>query len=300
MPLASAGLHFYSAIYCIYEVWIMLPAGVLETLLPGVHRIVAPNPGVLTGPGTNTYLLGSTQITVLDPGPDMPEHIAAIEAGIAQLGGELVRIVTTHTHPDHSPATAALQARYTVPVIGAVIEDDGHQDTSFRPTSSLAHDDCFDVDGSVLRAIHTPGHVGNHFCFLHEATGTVFTGDHIMQGSTVVIIPPAGDMADYIASLRLLLDYPLSYLAPGHGTLIDTPIKEVEHLIAHRQSREDKVRAALIQVKKGDLDDLVIVAYQDVDAAIHPIAKLSLWAHLLKLEQESLVQHSDGQWELVA
>ena len=163
MPLASAGLHFYSAIYCIYEIWSMLLAGVLETLLPGVHRIVAPNPSVLTGPGTKTYLLGNTQITVLDPGPDIPEHIAAIEAGIAQLGGELVRIVTTHTHPDHSPATAALQARYAVPVIGALIDDDGHQDTSFAPTSSLAHDDCFDVDGSVLRAIHTPGHVGNHY-----------------------------------------------------------------------------------------------------------------------------------------
>ena len=96
----------------------MLEAGVLETLLPGVHRLVAPNPSVLTGPGTNTYLLGDKRITVLDPGPDMPEHIAAIEAGIAQLGGELERIVTTHTHPDHSPGAAALQAHFSVPVIG--------------------------------------------------------------------------------------------------------------------------------------------------------------------------------------
>ncbi|WP_269617723.1 MBL fold metallo-hydrolase [Zhongshania sp. BJYM1] len=277
----------------------MLVAGVLETLLPGVHRIVAPNPSVLTGPGTNTYLLGNKRITVLDPGPDMPEHIAAIEAGIKQLGGELERIVTTHTHPDHSPGAAALQARYTVPVIGALIEDDGYQDPSFAPTDSVEHDDCFEVDGSVLRAIYTPGHVGNHFCFFHEATGTVFTGDHIMQGSTVVIIPPAGDMADYIASLRLLLDYPLEHLAPGHGTLISTPKQEVAHLIAHRQSREDKVWAAIQQVTKGDLDDLVVVAYQDVDASIHPIAKLSLWAHMLKLEKESRVRQCDGQWELL-
>jgi glyoxylase-like metal-dependent hydrolase (beta-lactamase superfamily II) len=278
----------------------MLEAGVLETLLPGVHRIVAPNPSVMTGPGTNTYLLGNKRITVLDPGPDMPEHIAAIEAGIAQLGGELERIVTTHTHPDHSPGAAALQARYPVDVFGAEILDDGYQDTSFAPTGSLAHDDCFDVDGSVLRAIYTPGHVGNHYCFLHEATGTVFTGDHIMQGSTVVIIPPAGDMADYVASLRLLLDYPLQYLAPGHGTLIDTPRQEVEHLIAHRQSREDKIYAALQQIKKGDLDELVVVAYQDVDASIHPIAKLSLSAHLLKLEKEMRAHQQDGQWELLA
>ena len=116
----------------------------------------------------------------------------------------------------------------------------------------------------------------------------------------MVIIPPAGDMADYIASLRLLLDYPLQYLAPGHGTLIATPTAEIEHLIAHRQSRENKIWAALQQVKKGDLDDLVIVAYQDVDASIHPIAKLSLWAHLLKLEKESRARQTDGQWELVA
>ncbi|CAA0082665.1 Hydroxyacylglutathione hydrolase GloC [Zhongshania aliphaticivorans] len=278
----------------------MLVAGVLDTLLAGVHRIVAPNPSVMTGPGTNTYLLGNKRITVLDPGPAIPVHIEAIEAGVAQLGGVIERIVTTHTHPDHSPGAAALQARFKVPVIGAEIADDGHQDTSFAPTHGLSHDDCFDVDGGVLRAIHTPGHVGNHFCFFHEPSGTMFTGDHIMQGSTVVIIPPAGDMADYIASLRLLLNYPLKFLAPGHGTLIETPVEEVEGLIAHRQSREDKVWAALKDVQRGDLDALVRVAYQDVDEAIHPIAKLSLWAHLLKLEKESSAKQDNGQWELIS
>ena len=278
----------------------MMQAGVLETILPGIHRVVAPNPSALTGPGTNTYLLGNKSITVLDPGPDIPEHIAAIEAALTGLGAELERIVTTHTHPDHSPGAAALQLRFPdVPVIGASIVNDGYQDQSFSPTAGLEHDDCFDVEGSVLRAIYTPGHVANHFCFIHEATGTVFTGDHIMQGSTVVIIPPAGDMADYVDSLKLLLDYPMHYLAAGHGTLIDTPHAEVERLIAHRQGREAKILAAFDDVVKGDLDDLVAVAYRDVDASIHPIAKLSLWAHLLKLEKESRAVHNDGQWELI-
>ncbi|MEX1668204.1 MBL fold metallo-hydrolase [Zhongshania guokunii] len=278
----------------------MMQAGVLETILPGVHRLVAPNPSVLTGPGTNTYLLGNKAITILDPGPDMPAHTDAIVAAVASLGGEVERIVTTHTHSDHSPGAATLQGHYSgVPVIGAQIVDDGHQDQSFAPTQGLAHDDCFVIEDSSLRAIYTPGHVANHFCFLHEATGTVFTGDHIMQGSTVVIIPPAGDMADYVDSLRLLLDYPMHYLAPGHGSLIANPRAEVEALIAHRQGREAKIVAAFKEVVKGDLDDLVAVAYRDVDVSIHPIAKLSLWAHLLKLEKESSARQHEGQWELV-
>tara|TARA_R110001599_G_scaffold103352_5_gene262901 strand:- start:15522 stop:16358 length:837 start_codon:yes stop_codon:yes gene_type:complete len=278
----------------------MMQAGVLETILPGVHRLVAPNPSVMTGPGTNTYLLGNKSITVLDPGPDIPEHIDAIVAAIQRLGAEIERVVTTHTHPDHSPGAAELQLRFPgVPVIGASIANDGYQDPRFAPTAGLDHDDCFDVDGSVLRAIYTPGHVGNHYCFIHEASGAVFTGDHIMQGSTVVIIPPAGDMADYVASLKLLLDYPMRYLAPGHGSLITTPHAEIEGLVAHRLGREAKVLAAFNEVASGDLDDLVLVAYRDVDPSIHPIAKLSLWAHLLKLEKESRAVQNDGQWELI-
>ncbi len=278
----------------------MMQAGVLETILPGIHRLVAPNPSVLTGPGTNTYLLGNKSITVLDPGPDIPEHVEAIVAAIKGLGGEIERVVTTHTHPDHSPGAAELQLRFPgVPVIGASIADDGHQDPRFAPTSGLGHGDCFTVEGNIVRAIHTPGHVANHYCFIDEANGCVFTGDHIMQGSTVVIIPPAGDMADYVDSLRLLLDYPMRYLAPGHGSLIDTPHAEVERLVTHRLGREATILAAFNEVVKGDLDDLVAVAYRDVDVSIHPIAKLSLLAHLLKLEKESRAIQLEGQWELI-
>ncbi len=272
--------------------------GVLETILPAVHRLVAPNPSVMTGPGTNTYLLGDKNITVLDPGPDTPAHLDAIASAIAQLGGRLQRVLVTHTHTDHSPAAAPLAARFSVPVVGAGIEDDGYQDNSFQADQGLADGDTLAVDNSRLLAIYTPGHVGNHFCFLHEASGALFTGDHIMQGSTVVIIPPAGDMADYVASLHRLLDFPLRYLAPGHGALIDQPAAEIKRLIAHRQGREDKVATALAQLGRGDLERLLVLAYDDVPASIHPVARLSLWAHLLKLQRDGKAEERDGVWRL--
>jgi len=277
-----------------------MQSGILEQLRPTVHRVIAPNPGVMTGPGTNSYLLGRRRITLLDPGPPMVEHVEALEAALRQIGGELTQIVVTHTHPDHSPAAAMLAERYDVPLLGRAIADDGHQDTSFSPHIELQHEHDIDVDGERLIAVHTPGHVDNHFCFLHEPSGLLFTGDHIMEGSTVVIIPPAGDMADYIASLERMLEYPLQALAPGHGRLIDEPRAEIEALIKHRLGREHKVRQTLeSQQRPQALDGLVVHAYDDVDPALHPIAQLSLWAHLLKLQKDGEAIERDGLWQRV-
>lgn len=276
-----------------------MQAGVLQNLAPNVHRLIAPNPSVMTGPGTNAYLLGNQRITVLDPGPAIDEHIDAINAAIRDLGGELEQIVVTHTHPDHSPAAAILAEQHGVPLLGRAIANDGYQDTSFQPHIELQHDQAIDVEGETLRAIYTPGHVDNHFCFLHEATGLMFTGDHIMQGSTVVIIPPAGDMADYIASLETMLGYPLRALAPGHGSVIEDAGAEIRGLIAHRLGRESKVRKALQQHGAGDLEALVKVAYDDVPVDIHSIAQLSLWAHLLKLKKQGEAHEQDGIWHPV-
>ena len=276
-----------------------MQAGELSLLRPGIHRLVAPNPGIMTGPGTNTYLLGRRKITVLDPGPAMPEHIAAINAAIAAQGGELEQVLVTHTHPDHSPAARVLAEQHGVPLLGATIADDGHQDTSFKADVELSDGLEIDIDGDILRAVHTPGHVGNHYCFFHDATGLLFTGDHIMQGSTVVIIPPAGDMADYMASLRKMLAYPLAHLAPGHGDLIDAPQQEIEGLIVHRQKREDKISSCLSALGEADLDALVVPAYDDVSAEIHPIAKLSLLAHLLKLQKEGKASVDGEQWQII-
>lgn len=263
-----------------------------------VRRLTAPNPGVMTGPGTNTYLLGDKHVAVLDPGPLLDEHVAAIIE--AAHPGEIRWIVTTHTHPDHSPAWKPLAEATGAQVIGAKPWDDMFQDDTFAPDREVEHDQVLDTDEFCLRAIHTPGHVGNHYCYLLEDEGMIFTGDHIMQGSTVVIVPPSGDMKAYIESLRLLLEYPVKSLAPGHGSVIDDPADAVTWLVNHRLKRERKVLAGLDQLGAADLDALVEVVYDDVDVSLHQMAKLSMSAHLIKLGQEGRAAESEGgEWSLI-
>lgn len=271
--------------------------GEVVQLTPLVSRITAPNAGLMTGPGTNTYLVGVEQIAVVDPGPAEPSHIDAI---LNACGDKLRWILATHTHPDHSPAAAALAEASGAMVMGNKMwENDGFQDDSFNPAQSFAHNDCLRTDEFVIRALHTPGHVDNHLCFLVEDDGVLLTGDHIMQGSTVVIIPPHGDMQAYIASLRLLLDYPLRGLGPGHGYYIDTPVAEIEGLIAHRLQREAKVVERLVGQTAMDLSALTPLVYDDVDPNLHAIARYSLWAHLIKLQKEGRAQQLDEQWQVL-
>ena len=184
--------------------------GVPVRLNSRVRRVTAPNPGVMTGPGTNTYLLGTEDVAVLDPGPLIDSHVEAI---LAAAEGKIRWIVATHTHPDHSPAWLPLQEATGAEVIGARPWDDMFQDDTFAPDVEVFHDYRLETDEFRLQGLHTPGHVGNHYCFFLEEEGMLFTGDHIMQGSTVVIVPPSGDMKAYIESLKLLLDYPLKSLA---------------------------------------------------------------------------------------
>ena len=266
-------------------------------LMPGVSRVTAPNDGPLTGPGTNSYLLGQDAGVVLDPGPAEPSHIDAI---LAAAGGRLSHILVTHTHPDHSPAAAALREATGAQCIGAKLAfDDGFQDQSFVPQREPSHGELLQLPGCALRALHTPGHVANHFCYLLESEGLLFTGDHIMNGSTVVIIPPHGDMSDYLASLRLLQDHSLRWLGPGHGALMEHPIEVVDWLIDHRMGRERKVVAALGQAG-GDLDDLVLRVYDDVDSSLHFMAKQSLHAHLIKLRRDGRADGAeDKAWQLL-
>ena len=270
--------------------------GVPVRLNPLVRRLTADNPGVMTGPGTNTYLVGGEAVAVIDPGPLLEKHVEAIlEAG----AGNIRWIVTTHTHPDHSPAWKPLWEATGAQVIGALPWDDMFQDDTFAPELEVEHDFVLEADSFKLRAIHTPGHVGNHYCYLVEEEGMLFTGDHIMNGSTVVIIPPGGDMKAYIESLRLLLDYPIQSLAPGHGGVIDDPQATVAWLVNHRLQRERKVIDVLARLGSADVDALVIDVYDDVDAGIHHMARLSLTAHLIKLEQEGRATRSDSEvWSL--
>ncbi len=275
----------------------MFDHGVPFRLNPRVRRLVAPNPGVMTGPGTNTYLLGDEKVAVLDPGPAIPAHIDAI---LAAAGDRIRWIVCTHTHPDHSPAWQEVAEATGAQVIGASPPDDMFQDKTFKPTLEVQHDHVLATGEFTLRAVHTPGHVGNHYCYFLEEEGMLFAGDHIMNGSTVVIIPPSGDMKAYIESLQLLLNYPLKFIAPGHGDVMTDPVAAVDWLVKHRLQREQKVVDGLCKTGRASLDDLVKVVYDDVNTSLHKMAKLSLSAHLIKLQRETRAQQhaADDTWEL--
>lgn len=252
-------------------------------LSPLVRRILAPNPSVMTGPGTNTYLVGTRDVTVIDPGPDDPAHVAAILAAGTDDGGRITRIVCTHTHVDHWPGAVDLAA-----ATGAEVLAFGSRD-GLEVTGTLVDGDEIVTDEYTLRLLHTPGHASNHLCVLLVDENLVFSGDHIMQGVTVVIAPPDGDMGAYMASLERLaaLDPPLAHIAPAHGHLIDDPRAVIDAYLAHRGAREAIVADALASVEgPATVDDLVAVVYADVDPAIHPIARLSLWAHLRKLADD--------------
>ncbi|MDG1945955.1 MAG: MBL fold metallo-hydrolase [Halioglobus sp.] len=277
----------------------MLDPGIPFRLNSRVRRLIAPNPGVMTGPGTNSYLLGDDEVAVLDPGPALPEHIDAI----LDTAGDRIRwIVCTHTHPDHSPAWQAVAEATGAEVIGASPPDDMFQDETFKPTVEVQHDYVLSTPEFTLRAVHTPGHVGNHYCYFLEEEGMMFAGDHIMNGSTVVIIPPSGDMKAYIESLQLLLKYPLQFIAPGHGELMDQPKEAVDWLVSHRLGREQKVVEGLQKTGRVSLDELVKVVYDDVDSSLHKMARLSLSAHLIKLQHDHRARPyaDDESWELLA
>ncbi len=283
-----------------------LLAGEVVQLSPLVRRVIAPNPGPMTGAGTNTYLIGREELAVLDPGPADAAHIDAV---LAAVGTAPVRyVVVTHTHPDHSPAAAMIAERTGAELVGCMLADDGHQDRSFTVDTSVRHGDLIAGREFTLEAIATPGHVANHFCYLLREEGLVFTGDHIMGGSTVVIIPPSGDMADYLNSLALMKQYPIRQLLPGHGEALLDPIGVVEGLIAHRLRREEKVVRVLRGNGELSLQELTPLVYDDVDASLHLVAQVSLWAHLLKLEKEgravkTIAQHwlfGEQRWSLVS
>lgn len=269
--------------------------GVPVRIAPRIVRLTAPNPGVMTGPGTNTYLLGdaASGIAVIDPGPAIDAHIQAI---VDAAAAPIRWILCTHTHIDHSPGAAPLAARTGAPVLGMRARYPERQDATFAPTRELAHGERLEVGGCRLRVLHTPGHASNQLCFLEEAERLLFTGDHLMQGSTVVINPPDGDMATYLASLRLLLPEALDYIAPGHGFLMARPHEMVERVLVHRVARENKVLAALAAHGPATLEDLVPQVYDDVPARMHPVASRSLLAHLIKLRDEGRAAEAGRRW----
>ncbi|MBV1882564.1 MAG: MBL fold metallo-hydrolase [Pseudomonadales bacterium] len=275
-----------------------------------VRRVLAPNPSMMTGPGTNTYILGTGDIAILDPGPKNKAHLEAL---LEATEGETVRLIlSTHTHNDHSPGTVPLvealqnERKQVDPIEIIGLPASLHNgsplsshDRSFEPTRLPKHGDIFTLNGLTIEAICTPGHASNHVCYFLQEEKLLLTGDHIMDGSTVVIAPPDGDMKAYIESLELLYTYDIQQFAPAHGNLIDTPKELVKATIAHRLKREAKVVAAMKSKPNSTIKELVTTVYDDTPPFLHPVAEFSLLAHIIKLKADGRAEENSDRWQLV-
>jgi glyoxylase-like metal-dependent hydrolase (beta-lactamase superfamily II) len=268
-------------------------------LLNHVLRLTAPNPGVMTGPGTNSYLVGTPEsgFTVIDPGPNDTAHLQRLWQTAAFPdggGGHVLRIICTHSHPDHSPGAAPLQAlcAHRPPILGLPSAPTARPASAFRPDVALSNQELLALNPRApaddLMVIHTPGHAANHVCLLLLRDGLLFSGDHILNGSTTVIDPPDGNMTHYLESLDALAiaceTHQARYILPAHGHPIPEPLLAIAALKAHRLKREAKIRAVMESNPQGSLDDWLPLAYDDVPSGIWPVAKRSLLAHVERLK----------------
>ncbi|MGH1360067.1 MAG: MBL fold metallo-hydrolase [Burkholderiaceae bacterium] len=265
-------------------------------LLKHVTRITAPNPGRMTGPGTNTYVISDAgQAIVIDPGPDHPEHLQRIASLVT---GKLVAIICTHSHPDHYPGAIPLRKllkQPDSPILGRLAGPNFNPAWVFEPDRELQDNDVIQCGELTLRALHTPGHASNHVCLLLESDELLFSGDHILNGSTTVIDHPDGSMLDYMNSLHRLRQEPVRFILPAHGYVLGQPTEQIDGLVRHRLKREAKVLSAVEQSGTANIDELVLIAYNDVDPVLHQVAKRSLTAHLVKLVEEERINHDPEQ-----
>jgi len=262
-------------------------------LLKNVMRLTAPNPGVMTGPGTNSYLVGDAQTgyICIDPGPGDAQHLQTLWQA---AGGDIRAIVCTHSHPDHSPGARPLQALcdQQPPILGLASLPTARTASEFTPDRAMAHEESLVLGHGphthTLRALHTPGHAANHLCLVLEEDGLLFSGDHILNGSTTVVDPPDGNMNDYLDSLDLLAracaEHGITHILPAHGYVLGDAPGAIARLKAHRLQREAKVLKAMQAQPEGSMDDWVKVAYDDVDPRIWPVAKRSLLAHVERIQ----------------
>jgi len=274
----------------------LLP-GIAIPLGAGVRRIVARNAGMMTGPGTNTYLLGEREVAVVDPGPVDLQHLEAI---LAAAPAGIRWVLVTHTHRDHSPLAAHLAARTGAQLIGLPPPTDGRQDVSFAPAHLPADEERFDFGGCAVTAIHTPGHASNCVSYLVESLRLLLTGDHVLEGVSPVILAPDGDMGAYLASLEKLERSDVERIAPGHGGVLPDAQLVLELLRRHRVARENKVLGRLRTDGAQPLESLTAAVYDDVPVERHAWAQLTLQAHLIKLAREGRAVETGGLWSLVA
>jgi glyoxylase-like metal-dependent hydrolase (beta-lactamase superfamily II) len=263
--------------------------------------VLAHNPSAFTFTGTQTYLVGDAEVAVIDPGPASPNHLAAIEAAIG--GRPVVAIMCTHTHRDHSPASRPLADRVGAPIIGCAplsIEGTGLEagfDPDYVPDRVLNDGEELDVDGRAIVAVATPGHTSNHLCFAFG--DAVFSGDHVMGWSTTVVVPPDGDMADYMASLKKLRQRGDRILYPAHGPPVTKPSQYVRHLIGHRMQRENQI-LRIVGEGPRTISQIVSQAYPGLDTRLVMAAGGSALAHLVDLERRGLVEEQGEQWRALS
>ncbi|HEV2078644.1 MAG TPA: MBL fold metallo-hydrolase [Allosphingosinicella sp.] len=277
------------------------PAGTIEPLSPLVRRLLAPNPSPFTFTGTQTHIVGSGTVAVIDPGPDLAQHVDALVA--AMEGEQVAAILCTHTHRDHSPASRALKAATGAPIVGCAplaIEDHGPRaddefDPDYVPDRVLADGEAVEGPGWTLEAVHTPGHTSNHLCFALKEEQALFTGDHVMGWSTTIVSPPDGDMSAYMASLQRLIGRNERIYYPAHGPAVETPQQLVRDLIAHRRQREEQI---LDQVRRGEgsIPAMVPAIYSTIDPRLYPAAERSVLAHLIDLQARGLVVQEGDRW----
>ena len=282
-----------------------LPTGVLMPLSPMVARILAPNPSPFTYTGTQTYLVGTDAVAVIDPGPDDADHLAALNAGVG--GRPVVAILCTHTHRDHSPGARPLSAMTGAPIIGCApltLNDDGPRadaafDADYRPDRILADGERVEGPDWVLEAVATPGHTSNHLCFALPQEQALFTGDHVMGWSTSVISPPDGDMSDYMRSMQRLMERDDIVFYPAHGEAVENPRRLVRGMMGHRKQREGQILRFLERNGESAIPDMVAEMYKGVDARLYGAAGRSVLAHLIDLNGRGMATPgTDGRWRL--
>ena len=275
------------------------PYAKLEQLEPGIARVLAHNPSAFTYYGTQTYLIGTNEVVLVDPGPDLPEHVDALEQAIG--GRPVVAIMCTHTHRDHSPGARPLAERTKAPIIGCAplsLETVGPRvdaafDGDYVPNRVLSDGESIAVDGKAISAVATPGHTSNHLCFAYE--DALLTGDHVMAWSTTVVVPPDGDMAAYMQSLDKLRQREDRTYYPAHGPAVTNPKQYVRHLMGHRMQREKQI-LKLIGEQARDIPDIVAKAYPGLDPRLTVAAGGSVLAHLVDLERRGLVEQQEERW----
>ena len=275
------------------------------TLEPLVRRLLAPNPSPFTYTGTETYIVGRGEVAVIDPGPDLPEHVDAILAATASE--RITAILCTHTHRDHSPASRALQVTTGAPIVGCAaltMDDDGPRsdaafDSDYRPDRVLADSETVSGPGWTLEAVATPGHTSNHLCFALRESKALFSGDHIMGWSTTVVSPPDGDMAAYMASLDKLLGRTDRIYYPAHGDPVREPQRFVRAVAAHRRQRERQI-LDLLELEAQPIPAMVAAMYRGIDPRLHGAAGRSVLAHLIDLEARDRVWRDGDNWAIAA